>query len=452
MKTIVEQLNPTRSKLTITVTPEDLQPSVKHAYEHIGSQVQIPGFRKGKVPAAIIDQRIGRAEVLQHAVSDGLDRFYRQAISEEKLRPVGRPEADITQLPEVKDFSGDLVITIEVDVRPQFELPKLDGLKLEVETAKVTAADVDAELEQLRTRFGTLVTVDRPAAKGDFVTLDLVATIDGAEVDRASSISYEVGSGELLEGIDEAIDSLTAGETTSFESTLLGGEYEGQSALIEVTITAVKVRELPELDDEFAQLASQFDTVAELKEDLKAQAARSKAFAQAAEARDKVVPALIEGLDIPVPQGIIDDEVHRHLESEGRLDDDVHRAEVAEASEKAFRTQFVLDAIVEQEEIKVSQGELSTHLIRASQQYGMNPNDFVRTLDEAGQIPAMIAEVARNKALAVVLEKAKVVDGKGKAVDVSEFVKAFVGEPEGDIIEAGADHDEHDHEGHDHEH
>ena len=450
MKTIVEQLSPTRSKLTITVTPEDLQPSVKHAYEHIASQVQIPGFRKGKVPAAIIDQRVGRAEVLQHAVSDGLDRFYRQAVTEEKLRPVGRPEADVTELPNLKDFSGDLVITVEVDVRPTFDIPKFDDLKIEVETAKVTAADVDAELEQLRSRFGTLVTVDRPAAKGDFVTLDLVATVDGAEVDRASGLSYEVGSGELLEGTDEAIESLTAGETTTFESTLLGGEFEGRPALIEVTITAVKVRELPELDDEFAQLASQFDTVAELKADLKVQAARSKTFQQGVEARDKVVPALLEGLEIPVPQGLIDEEVHRHLEAESRLEDDEHRAEVIEASEKAFRTQFLLDAIVEQEEIQVSQGELSTHLIRASQQYGMNPNDFVRTLDEAGQIPAMIAEVARNKALAAVLGKAKVVDGKGKAVDISEFVAAFVGEPGGDIIEADP-HAGHDHD-HDHDH
>ncbi|HWL61116.1 MAG TPA: trigger factor [Microbacteriaceae bacterium] len=448
MKTTVEPLGPTRTKLTITVTPEELKPSIDHAYEHIASQVQIPGFRKGKVPAPIIDQRVGRAEVLQHAVSEGLDRFYRQAVTEEQVRPVGRPEADVTSLPDLKDFSGDLVITVEVDVRPEFTLPKLDGLTIEVDAAEVTDADVDAELEQLRTRFGTLVTVDRPAAKGDFVTLDLVATIDGAEVDRAASISYEVGSGELLEGTDEAIESLTAGETTTFESTLLGGEYEGRPALIEVTITAVKVRELPELDDEFAQLASQFDTVAELREDLAEQAARGKGFQQGVQARDKVVPALLEGLDIPVPQGIIDDEVHRHLEGEGRLDDDVHRAEVIESSEKAFRTQFLLDAIVEQEEIQVSQGELSTHLIRASQQYGMNPNDFVQTLDQAGQIPAMIAEVARNKALAVVLERAKVVDDQGKAVDVSEFVKAFVGEPEGDIVDAGAA-DEHDH---DHEH
>ena len=453
MKTTVERIDPTRAKLTISVTPEDLKPSIQHAYEHIGQQVQIPGFRKGKVPAAIIDQRVGRGEVLQHAVSESIERFYRQAVNEESVHAVGRPTADIESLPEVKDFSGDLVITVEVSVRPEFELPKYEGLELKVANAVVTDDDVEKELATLRERFGTLKTVDRPAKQGDFVTLDLTATIDGEQVDSASSISYEVGSGELLEGIDDAIESLTAGESTSFESTLLGGEHEGRSALVEVTVTAVKERELPELDDDFAQLASPFDTVAELKEDLKATAARTKSFDQGIEARDQILPALIEQLDIPVPQDIIDDEVERHLEAEGRAGDTEHGAEVAEGAEKAFRNQFVLDAIVEKEEIKVSQGELTTHLIRSAAQYGMNPNDFVKTLDEAGQIPSMIAEVARNKALAAVLETAKVIDADGKAVDLSDFLKAYIGDASGEAVEAPAEteHD-HDHAGHDHEH
>ena len=453
MKTTVEKLDPTRAKLTITVSPEDLKPSVAHAYEHIAQQVQIPGFRKGKVPAAIIDQRVGRGEVLQHAVSEGLDGFYRQAVNEEGLHVVGRPEADVTELPDAKDFSGDLVLTIEVSVRPEFTLPKYDGLKIEVKKTEVTDEDVERELETLRERFGTLQTVDRPASRGDFVTLDLTATIGDDVVDSASSISYEVGSGELLEGIDDAIESLTAGESTSFESALLGGEHEGESALIEVTVTAVKERELPALDDDFAQLASPFDTVAELKEDLKATAARTKSFDQGIEARDQVVPTLLKQLDVPVPQDIVDEEVKRHLESEGRAEDAEHGAEVAVSAENAFRTQFVLDAIVEQEEIKVSQGELTTHLIRSAAQYGMNPNDFVKTLDQAGQIPAMIAEVARNKALAAVLEKAEVVDTDGTAVDLSDFVKAYVGEVAGetgdDLIEtAPAEADAH--AGHEH--
>ena len=239
MKTTVEKLSPTRVKLNISVTPEELKPSIAHAYEHIGSQVNIPGFRKGKIPPQLIDQRVGREEVLNHAVSDGLDKFYRQAVTDEKIRVLGRPEADITTWPEVKDFSGDLEISVEVDVRPEFTLPDYSKLTLTVDAAEVSADDVKDELDNLRSRFGTLVTVDRPAKAGDFAQLDLVAKIGDEEVDSATSISYEVGSGELIEGIDEALDSLSAGESTTFESTLLGGDHEGETALISVTLLAV---------------------------------------------------------------------------------------------------------------------------------------------------------------------------------------------------------------------
>ena len=275
MKTTVEKLNPTRVKLTISVSPAELKPSVDHAYSHIASQVNIPGFRKGKVPPPIIDQRVGRGEVLQHAVNDALDKVYRQAVESENIRPLGRPEADVAELPDVKDFSGDLVVVVEVDVRPEFTMPELDGLELVVDSVKVDADEVDAELQQLLARFGTLVTVDRPAKTGDFAQIDLTATIGDNEVDTATGISYEVGSGDLIEGIDEALDSLSAGETTTFESKLLGGDNEGETAAIVVTLLAVKERELPEADDEFAQMASPFDTIDELKADLEEQLGRS---------------------------------------------------------------------------------------------------------------------------------------------------------------------------------
>jgi len=456
VSTTVEKLSPTRAKLTITVTPEELKPSIEHAYKHIAEQVSIPGFRKGKVPPPIIDQRVGRAEVLNHAVSEGLERLYREAASAEKVRPLGRPEADVTTWPSEKDFSGDLVFTVEVDVRPDFELPKYDGLKVEVEAAKVGPDEVEAELENLRSRFGTLVTVDRPAKKGDFAQLDLVATIGDEEIDTASNISYEIGSGELIEGIDEALDTLTAGESTTFESELLGGDHQGEKAQIAVTLISVKERELPEADDDFAQIASQFDTIGELRKDIKEQLERSAEFGQAAAARDKLVEILAEKADIPVPQGLIDDEVHRHLENENRLEDDVHRAEVAEESEKVFRRQILLDAIAEKEEVKVSQNELTSYLVQASAQYGMEPGEFIQALGQSGQIPAMVGEVARSKAIAIALSKAKVVDEKGKAVDVSALTAAVLGgdDDDSEIIEesdlVGVDHDHDDHEGHDH--
>lgn len=457
VSTTVEKLSPTRVKLNITVTPDELKPSIEHAYKHIAESVNIPGFRKGKVPPPIIDQRVGRGEVLNHAVSEGLDRLYREAAQEEKIRPLGRPSADVTQWPSEKDFSGDLHVTVEVDVRPEFELPTYEGLKLEVDAVNVTPDDVENELENLRSRFGTLVTVDRPAKKGDFVSLDLVAKIGDTEVDTASGISYELGSGELIDGIDEAVETLTAGESTTFESELVGGDNAGEKAQIAVTVLSVKERELPEADDDFAQIASQFDTIGELRADLREQLEKSGAFGQGAAARDKIVDALLEKIEIPVPQQLIDDEVHRHLENENRLEDDEHRKEVAESSEKTFRSQILLDSIAEKEDLKVSQDELTRYLVQASAQYGMEPGEFIKVLDQNGQIPGMIGEVARSKALATVLSKAKVVDTKGKAVDVSAFTAAVLGDGSGDPANGAADllaaanaGSAHDHEGHSH--
>jgi trigger factor len=434
----VEKLSPTRVKLHITVSPEELKPSITHAYEHIAQDVQIPGFRKGKVPAPIIDQRIGRGAVIEHAVNEGLDGFYRQAVEDQELRVIGRPNAEIVELPELKDYSGDLIVDVEVDVRPEFDLPAYDSITVTVDALEADEAAVDAELDRLRARFGTLVTVDRPAATGDFVELDLVATIDGAEIDRAEGVSYEVGSGELLEGIDEAIDSLTADEQTTFRSKLVGGDHAGEEAEVSVTITAVKERELPDADDDFAQMASEFDTLEELRASLAERVSEQSVFTQGAAARDKFVEALIEAVDIPVPPQLIEDEVHTHLEGENRLEDDVHRAEVTEASEKQFRTQMILDKIAEDANVQVSQDELTQYLIQSAAQYGMAPQDFVNALQQGNQLPAMVGEVARNKALAIALGKVTVVDTNGKPVDLTGFVAVEGEEPtdaEDEVVE-----------------
>ncbi|MCT2087385.1 trigger factor [Microbacterium enclense] len=434
----VEKLSPTRVKLHITVSPDELKPSIAHAYEHIAQDVQIPGFRKGKVPAPIIDQRIGRGAVIEHAVNEGLDGFYRQAVEDQELRVIGRPSAEIVELPELKDYSGDLIVDVEVDVRPEFDLPAYDTITVTVDAVEADEAAVDAELDRLRARFGTLVTVDRPAAKGDFVELDLVATIDGTEIDRAEGVSYEVGSGELLEGIDEAIDSLTADEQTTFRSKLVGGDHAGEEAEVSVTITAVKERELPEADDDFAQMASEFDTLAELRASLAERVSEQSVFTQGAAARDKFVEALIEAVEIPVPPQLIEDEVHTHLEGENRLEDDVHRAEVTEASEKQFRTQMILDKIAEDAEVQVSQDELTQYLIQSAAQYGMAPQEFVNALQQGNQLPAMVGEVARNKALAIALGKVTVVDTNGKPVDLTGFVAVEGEEPtdaEDEVVE-----------------
>ncbi len=421
VNTTVEKLSPTRVKLHITVTPDELKPSIDHAYSHIAQDIEIPGFRKGKVPAPIIDQRVGRGAVIEHAVNEGLDGFFREAVVANELQILGRPQADVTTWPAEKDFSGDLEVDIEVDVAPEFEVPDLENLKVTVDAIEVDDAAIDAELDELRARFGTLVPVDRPAKTGDFVELNLVATIGDEEIDRAEGVSYEIGSGQLLEGTDEAIESLTAGEETTFRSKLVGGEHAGEEAEVQVTVTAVKERELPEADDDFAQMASEFDTLAELRESLAEQAKQKGAFQQGSDARDKLVEQLLEAVDLPVPESVIEDEVHRHLEQENRLDDDVHRAEVTEASEKQFRTQLLFDRIAKDLDVQVSQDEFTQYLIQASSQYGMSPQDFIQALQQGNQLQAIMGDVARNKAIAVVLGKAEVVDTNGESVDLEGF-------------------------------
>ncbi len=426
MKSAVETLEPTKVKLTVEVTYDELKPSIDHAYKHIAEQVTVPGFRKGKVPPRIIDQRVGRPAVLEHAINEGLSGFYAEAVRENSLRPLGQPDVQVTKVPGLtaapQGEEGELHFTAEVEVRPEITLPALDGLAVQVDDVAVDDEDVQGRLDALRERFGSLVGVDRPAQEGDYVVLDLTATIGEEQVDQVSGVSYQIGSGNMLEGLDEALTGLSAGESTTFETALAGGERAGEQAQVSVTATAVKERQLPEADDEFAQLASEFDTLEELTADLREQVARTKASNQAVQARDLLLEQLVEAVEIPVPSGVVEAEVHRHLEGEGRLEDDEHRAEVTEQAQTALRNQILLDTLAEQLEVKVGQGELIDYLVNASRQYGMDPNTFIRTLDEQGQIPAMVAEVARSKALAVALRRITVTEQSGATVDLSEFV------------------------------
>ncbi|WP_454044293.1 trigger factor [Cellulosimicrobium sp. Marseille-Q8652] len=433
MKSAVETLDPTKVKLTVEVEYDELKPSIDHAYQHIAEQVNIPGFRKGKVPPRIIDQRVGRAAVLEHAVNDGLSGFYRQAVSESGIRPLGQPEVDVTEVP--LDAEGPLKFSAEVEVRPELDLPELSSLAVTIDAAEVSDEDVTERLDALRERFGTLVGVDRPAAEGDFVVLDLKAVVDGEEVDSVSGISYQIGSGNMLEGLDEALTGLSADETTTFTAPLAGGEHEGKDAEVTVTATTVKQRDLPEADDDFAQLASEFDTLAELEADLREQVASIKTSNQAVAARDELLKALNDAVEIPVPSGVVEAEVHRHLESEGRLEDDAHRAEVTEEATTAIKNQILLDTLAEKLEIQVAQNELLEYLVQASRQYGMDPNQFIQSLDQGGQIPAMVGEVARSKSLAVALRQIEVKDSAGNVVDLTEFIGSDEDDAAGEVAE-----------------
>lgn len=443
MKSAVENLSPTRVKLNVEVPFEELKPSIDEAYKTIASQIQVPGFRKGKVPSKLVDQRVGRGYVLETAINDGLNGWYQQAVAETEIRPLSRPEVEITEVPDPSATDGELKFQVEVDVRPEVVLPDYAGIKVEVAAAEASEADVDKALEDLRSRFGTLVAADRPAADDDFITIDIAASIDGEEVDSASGLSYQVGSGTMLEGLDEAVTGLSVDEDAVFDTTLVGGEHAGAKAQVKVVLKSVKVRELPKADDDFAQLASEFDTIAELREDLAKQAAEGKLMEQGVEARDKVLDKLVELISVPVPESVIEEQIEQHFSPENNHagedhDTEEHRAEVKANSERAFQNEIILDAIADKEEVGVSQNELIDYLVTTASQYGMEPNQFAQILDQAGQVPLMVAEVRRRKALAVVLGQAEIVDSEGKAVDLSDFVKGR-DELEAEAAEEGAE-------------
>jgi trigger factor len=438
VKSAVETLNPTRVKLTVEVPYDELKPSLDAAYKNIGSQVVVPGFRKGKVPPRIIDQRFGRGAVIEEAVNDALPKFYLQAVESSDVRPLGQPEVDVTEVPDPAT-GGDLKFTAEVDVRPEFTLPDLDAVEVTVDDLAVGDEQVTERLDSLRERFGSLTVVDRPAAEGDFLTIDLGATIDGEEIDSVKGISYRVGSGEMLEGMDDVLPGLSAGETTTFTSKLAGGDRAGEDSLVTITVQSVKERALPEADDEFAQLASEFDTLDELKESLREQADQAARYQQGIQARERLLDKLLEAVEIPVPEGLIKAEVKQHLENEGKAEDDEHGVEVAEEARKAFKAQLLLDAIAEKEQVSVGQQELIEYLLASAQQYRMEPNEFIKAVDEAGQVPQMVAEVGRRKGLAEVLERAVVTDESGNTIDLASLFPAA--EVEGDEADDDEDDD-----------
>jgi trigger factor len=433
VKSDLETLNPTRVKLTVEVPFEELKPSLDAAYKKIGGQVTIPGFRKGRVPPRVIDQRFGRAVVLEEAVNDALPRFYGQAVEENDVRVIGQPEVDVTDLED----GQHLRFTAEVDVRPDFDLPDYDGLEVTVDDAEVTDADIEEQLGGLRERFSTLTGVDRPAADGDFVSIDLSAQVDGQAVDEltAKGLSYQVGQGSLLDGLDDAIAGLSAGESGDFPTALVGGDHAGKDAVVTVVVQSVKERELPELDDDFAQTASEFDTLEELREDVRTRVEGMKRVQQGVQARDRALEALLAKVDLPLPEGVIKAEVEarnhnlaHQLEAAGMSKEDFLAAEgqseadfdadIDKRTREAMTAQFVLDKVVDKEQLSVSEQELTDHIVRSASRYGMGPDQFAQQVVQAGQVPMLVSEVVRGKALAVVLERAKVVDESGRPVDL----------------------------------
>ena len=440
MKISVRNLEPTKVKLTVTVEPEELNPYLDAARKEIAKQVNVPGFRKGHVPGKIIDQRIGFAAVAGEAVNDAVPELYSKALDEKKIRPMAQPEFDVQDVPQSANDETKLKSTATVERRPDIELPEIDGLEIAISKPEVKDEDVDKRLETLRQRFGTLVGVDRPAAKGDFANIDLTAEIDGETVDSQEGVSYELGSNTMLDGLDEALDGLSAGEETTFEGTLEAGEHEGQKATVKVKVNSVKAEELPELNDEFASEASEFDTLDELKADIRKAAAQDAEGRQATEARDAFIAKLQEGLEIPVPKGVKANMVEEQLK--GMTPDPEkatkeQKAQAEETVEKDLRDQMVLDALAEKLDVQVSQSDVFNFLASIAQQYGMDPNNFIQAIIKNGQLGSAVQEVGRSKGLLAGMRAVKFT-ADGEVVDLSAFLGEAAEDEESESVEAAS--------------
>ncbi len=456
MKSAVETLNPTRAKITVEVPFEELEPSLKAAYQKIAKQVNVPGFRKGKVPPPVIDRQVGRGVVLDEAINEALPKLYVQALQDNDLQPLAQPDIDITKFADQES----LEFTAEVDVRPAIEVPSYDGLSVEVEDIAVSDEDIAEQVDSLRERFAILKDVERAAQDDDIVTIDMVATRGGEDIEggEVRGYSYKVGSGQLIEGADDAIRGLSAGEERSFSSSLLAGDQEGEDVDVVVTVTAVKEQELPEFDDEFAQTASEFDTAEELRDSVREGLVHQARLAQAAEARDAVLEKLLDGAEIPLPDGVVATELaqrreemeqqlgyagmtlDQYLENEKQTIDEFE-GDLDKRVRDMMAAQFLLDEVAKAEEIGVDQSELSEHLFRRAQQSGENPDAFMKHMIEHNHIPEMVAEVVRGKALALIVESATVTDASGNPVELKSL------RPDGTIGEESSEEEQPSEEG-----
>jgi trigger factor len=436
VKSTVEKLSPTRVRINVEVPFTEWEGEFDRALKEMAKSVRMPGFRPGKVPVKLLEARIDKEAMLDQVVGEAVPTKYSEAVTTADVRPLGQPEIEITK----KVYGEDLEFTAEVDVRPEIELPDLDGLKITVDPIEVSDEEVDTELQNLRARFGTLTGVERAAENGDFVSIDLSATVDGTAVPEAATegLSHEVGSGQLIDGLDDAIVGLKEGESRVFTTTLAAGEHAGEDAQVTVTVKSVKERELPEPDDEFAQLASEFDTIEELKSSLIEQVQRVKRVQQAEQIRDKALEVLLEQVEVPLPEKIVqaqvDDTLHNAIHG---LDHDEKKFEEAlkeqgssreefdaenqNNAEKAVKTQLLMDAIADKLDVQVGQADLTERLVLMSRQYGLEPQQLLQYLQEQNQLPAMFADVRRGLTVAAVVHAASVTDTDGSVIDTTEY-------------------------------
>jgi len=457
VKTDVEELSPTRVRLTVEVPFDELKPSLDHAYREVGRQVRIPGFRPGHVPRQVLDQRVGRGAVLEHAINDAVPELYLKAVREAEVSALGQPEVEITKLED----GTEIAFTAEVDVRPGFEIPDLAQLQVVVDDADVSPDQVEEYLGALRERFASLRAANRPAQSGDYVSIDLAAQVDGKAVEdaQATGVSYEIGSGTMLDGLDEVLEGMAADETATFQTELAGGQHAGSQADVTVTVRSVKVKDLPELDDDFAQSASEFNTVGELRANTRKQMEIVRKAGQAGQARDRAIEAILARIDMPLPEALVDHEIEHRRES---LEQDLDQAgltmdgyaqsrqlsaadiekEIADEVRRSVKARFILDQLAEQENLSVEQDEIGQYISQLAYQQGVPPEQFARQLTSSGQLGAVVSDVLRSKAADLLAQRVKVADESGRKVaigDAGEDTGTGDGAPEAADTDASAE-------------
>lgn len=462
MKTSVERVDEVSVKLTVTVEPKKVKQAMDRAAREMAKNVNIPGFRPGKAPRRLIEQRFGEGSIAQQALESSLSGWYVEALETEELHPVAQPEVDVDKF----DEADGCEFTADIQVRPVFELPPHEGLDLTFPDWDVADADVTAQVDELRGRFAEVDEVERACANGDFCTIDLDVSVDGEKIEdaRVEDALYEVGSGGVTPSLDEAILGHSAGDVFSYTDTLPDGFPEHPGAEAEFTITVKDVREktLPELDDDFAITASEFETIEELQADVRRNLLRRSISEAQQTVRDQLLEAYLVTVETPLPPAMLSEFVDQRrasvqaqaeqfgMELDALLEAQGHSREQweTEAMENAQLTvkgQLVLDALAEKLEIDVTPQDLDFEIFRHSQMQGKTPEEIAQQIVQNNAVGTLAGDALRRKAITAMLESANIDGGPSDDVLIELGMKMSPEELAAAEDAAAAEHAGHDH-------
>lgn len=426
MKTSLTRESASKVRLSVEATAEEVAPSLARAVKALGEQVKIPGFRKGKVPQKVLESRLGADAVREAALNEAIPALMTKAVEEQELQPIAPPNVDVTSY----DLGGDLVFDATVEVRPEFELPDLAGIKVRRPSASATDEEIEDQLGRLRDRFATLNTVERPANPGDFALIDIHGTLDGAQVEALSGTDqlFEVAQGFPIQEIDQQLTGAKAGDILEFDAQVpdgVGGDVAGKQVRFRILVKEVKQKDLPALDDEFAKTASEFETLEELRTDVRERIDKVKAVQVDAEVRNRVLEELLAEVDVEAPDALVNQEMayrlHRfedQLRAAGMtldeymqandFSDEQVEADLRTQAERNVRAQMILEEIGRKEGFQVTKEELEQEVRYHAETMRIPADELAKELSDRGRILAMAGDIIRRKALNHVVELADI--------------------------------------------